>query len=122
MGASQRNKGAAGERELFAIFSRFYDRKFKRHLGQARDGGYDGVVGPFIVEAKRRKRLTTLMSWFKQVLRAPTPEWDKEYMPLVAMREDNGEWMVMCRLTDFLKATEDWAVPQLPEPTIEDLL
>lgn len=122
MGASQRNKGASGEREAFAIFSRFYDRKFKRHLGQARDGGDDGVVGPWVVEVKRRKRLTTLMSWFKQVLRASVPKWDQEYVPIVVMREDSGEWMVLMRLNDFLKTTEDWATPLIPEPTVEDLL
>jgi len=131
MGASQRNKGAAGEREALDIFSRFYGRKFKRHLGQARDGGDDAEVGPFIVEVKRRKRLTGLMSWYRQVLDAYVRKGQQarrkgEFLtgmiPVVVMREDKGEWMAMVSLNHLLRISEDWVVPQLPEPTIEDLL
>ena len=110
MSASQRNKGAAYEREVFAEFSVALGTTYKRHLGQARDGGHDGVVGRLVVECKRRKSLVTLRKWMQQV-RAATRLLQVEpnaprYVPVVVTREDDGESLVILPLKDFIVLTQ----------------
>ena len=98
MARSQRNKGAAYEREVCAALSAALGRPFKRHLGQARDGGYDIDAGALVVECKRRKTLTTVEGWLAQAARATPP--DKT--PLVVMRSDGGKSMVLMDMMQFL--------------------
>lgn len=109
MSASQRNKGAAYEREVMKAFSAAFGREFKRNIGQARDGGNDGDVGPLVLEMKRRKSLKTIMSWYKQALAAANPHNHviRTRVPVVVMREDAGESMVMLSLNDFISLTRN---------------
>jgi hypothetical protein len=110
MGASQRNKGAAGEREVLKIFSDALGGVFKRKIGQARDGGNDGDVGKLCVEVKRRKTLGTVMSWLHQAEEAigtPVEAMLSDRIPLVVAREDNGPWIVIIALEDFLVLSKD---------------
>jgi len=104
LGKSQRTKGAAGEREVCAIFATALQRDVKRHIGQARDGGNDITVRPLSIEVKRRKSLKTFMDWWRQAKAACTPE---SFIPVVVMREDNGPWLVSLTLADFLYLTSD---------------
>lgn len=97
MSASQRNKGAEGERALCAILSDYLGKSVKRNLGQSRDGGYDIECGPFAIEVKRRKNIAASI-FMEQAIEAAG---DKT--PVVAMREDFGEWLVMFRLPDAIK-------------------
>ena len=101
MSRSQRVKGASYEREVMAVFSEAFGDTFRRILGQARDSGADGNVGRFRVECKRRARLATQASWYAQV-KAATKEGE---IPLVVMREDHGENMVLLSLSHFLALT-----------------
>jgi hypothetical protein len=101
VGASQRRKGAVYEREVMSAFSAALGAEFKRNIGQARDGGNDGDVGPLVLEMKRRKSLKTFMDWYRQA-QAATPAGR---IPVVVMREDAGESMVMLSLEDFLRLT-----------------
>lgn len=101
MGASQRRKGAAYEREVMNAFSAALGAEFKRNIGQARDGGNDGDVGPLVLEMKRRKSLKTFMDWYRQAQAATSVG----RIPVVVMREDAGESMVMLSLEDFLRLT-----------------
>jgi hypothetical protein len=78
-----------------------FGRIFKRYIGQARDGGNDGDVGPLVLEMKRRKSLKTFMAWYYQAV-AATPEGR---VHVVVMREDNGQSMVMLSLDDFIRLT-----------------
>lgn len=83
----------------------------KRNIGQARDGGDDITVGPLVVECKRRKTLGTVYAWLQQATKAasekkPLPDGGKR-VPIVVGREDNGESLVILRLTDFLILTRD---------------
>ena len=64
MTAMSRNKGAAGERELFRILSYELGVAVRRKLGAARDGGCDGMDVPgWAVEVKRTEVLTLPPFW-----------------------------------------------------------
>lgn len=107
MGKSQRTKGAVYEREIAKRFSDALGLDCKRNIGQARDGGEDIPCGPFLIECKRRKTLTTIRKWYEQVVRATTRYAENVAFgfrptPIVVMREDNGESMVVLTLDDFL--------------------
>ena len=100
-------------------FSDFFGRSFKRNIGQARDGGNDGDVGPLVVECKRRRSLKTLMGWYEQAKAAAKR---REFgarsgllpVPIVVMREDDGESMVLLSLNSFLVLTGDCITAELP--------
>lgn len=101
----QRTKGARYENEVMAMLSSRWGIKARRLLGQARDGGADGFIPPFVFEFKRRKELKTLTGWLQQCVDA-LPRFEKECkitppVPVVVMRADNGESMVLMRLSDF---------------------
>jgi hypothetical protein len=118
MGKSQRTKGAVGEREVAGIFSAALNRDFTRNIGQARDGGNDLDIGPLCVEVKRRKTLGTIYSWLQQAI-ASLPAFRAknlrtEAFPVVVAREDNGQWLVITRLSDFLVLTRDELTERLP--------
>lgn len=102
MSKSQRTKGATYEREIAFAFSEGLGSEFKRNIGQARDGGNDIDVGPLVVECKRRKRLTVIGNWFAQA-QAAIASKPRGGIPTVVCREDNGESLVVIRLSDFIK-------------------
>ena len=97
MSRSQRVKGASGERDLCAILNDQLGTCVSRKLGQARDAGNDIDVGKFRIEVKRRNRIA-MLRWLDQCLVGS----GVDQIPLVAMREDGGEWAVLLRLKDFL--------------------
>ncbi len=96
MGKPQRRKGAAYEREVLAEFSAALGEKFTRILGQARDGGADGKVKALRIECKRRGELA---KWYSQAVAAAKAE----EIPIVVMREDRGESMVLLSLDNLIK-------------------
>jgi Holliday junction resolvase len=97
MSASQRRKGAAGERELAAILTEHLGWAVTRKLGQARDGGDDIQTGQFKWEVKRRKKLA-VYEFVEQIEKACGPN----DTPVVAMRADGKGWLVMMKLEDIL--------------------
>jgi hypothetical protein len=112
MGAMQRQKGAAFERDVARDFNTALggDADWRRHLGQARDGGMDIRVGPLVVECKRRKSLATMMGWLDQATAACRPDADAapdRDIPVVVARQDNDEAVVILRFRDFLDLTRD---------------
>lgn len=96
-GRMSRNKGAAAEREFTALLSDHLGTKVQRKLGQARDSGDDAQWGKFRFEIKRRETLA-IMEWCRQI-EAHCANGD---IPVVAFRQNNQEWRVVLRLTDFL--------------------
>jgi hypothetical protein len=111
MGASQRNKGAAGEREWCDIL-RAHGFAAQRALGQARDGGGDVPMPPMLYEVKRYHSIA-VRKWLDQAVNSVV-QYKGCKIPAVAMREDGRkDWMVLLRAEDFLK---------LLEPRLEDLL
>lgn len=98
------------------MFSRAYGFEVKRNIGQARDGGCDINVGPLVVECKRRKTLGTVYGWLQQAINAGGG------VPVVVAREDQGEPIVILRLSDFfvLSRKEIEAFPRLQPFTSAD--
>ena len=107
MGKSQRNKGAAGEREWCAVLAT-RGVKVARVLGQARDGGGDVHAPPFLFEVKRRKGIAVrkFLEQAKEAVKLQavlTNHQEPMRHPVVAMREDgNTEWMVLMPADTFL--------------------
>ena len=97
-GLMSRNKGAAYENEICAVFSKLLNVKVTRKLGQARDSGNDIHIGPLVVEAKRRKSIGSIDKWLEQAI-AGTPEGKT---PCVIARSDHKASVISMRLTDFL--------------------
>ena len=97
MGKMQRDKGKRGEREVVQIM---------RDLGypdarRARQS--DGAVDPDVagcpslwLEVKRRKNIAAARFMDQAVSDAK-----EKGMPIVYLREDGGEWMVMLRSVDL---------------------
>lgn len=105
MGKSQRNKGAAGEREWTKMLSTT-GVTAKRLLGQARDGGGDVPAPPLLWEVKRYAKFAVYQH-IDQAAASLTPEsrilaYDGCAIPAVALRGDNREWLVVLRATDAL--------------------
>lgn len=106
MSTMQRNKGAQFEREVADFFSGLLGTKVTRILGQARDGGADIRPLPgLLVECKRRKTLKGLYAWMDQVELAVAQVMETEGgrcpVPMVVLRADNEEALVLVRLADL---------------------
>jgi hypothetical protein len=97
MSKSQRQKGAAGERELAGILTEQLGWVVRRRLGQARDGGDDIQTGKFRWECKRRAKLS-VYEFMDQITAACGPG----DVPVVAMRGDGKGWLVMMKLEDAM--------------------
>lgn len=101
MSASQRTKGAVGEREVCALLRDTFGVEAERNLSQTRDGGFDISCPPFSIEVKRRKRIANLYEWLGQAER-PVKHVLQRILPTLFLRGDNREWLVVMRF-------EDWA-------------
>ena len=105
MGASQRRKGAAGEREWVDVLRKQGFSVEGRQLGQARDGGGDVRHGGFLYEVKRYNAIA-VRKWLDQA-EASVLQYKAGERPVVAMREDGRtEWMILMRAEDFFKLLE----------------
>ena len=122
MSKSQRTKGAGGERELCGILSDALGQVVKRKLGQARDSGNDIDIAPFRIECKRRKHIGNLYEWLKQAegdidnparvdglwYDGTTGRWYRRIAtPVVALRADGNEWLVVMRLSDWIELARE---------------
>jgi len=95
-GRSSRVKGAAAERELFALLNSLLGRDaFKRNLTQTRSGGADHEDGdlPIALEVKRQEKLN-IGTWLKQAR-----EQAAGRIPALAYRQSREEWTVLVELT-----------------------
>jgi len=96
MGKMQRTKGAIYEREIVhALVDRGWDAA--RNLMQTREGGADIILQDFILECKRRAKLS-LYDWLDQATLAAKGR----KRPVVVARGDRRESVVILRLDDFL--------------------
>jgi hypothetical protein len=113
MSASQRRKGAGGEREVCALLHGEFGIVAARELGQARDSGCDIRVRPFAIEVKRRS-LSGLHGWMRQ---AQIAARDDE-TPVVMVRADGEQWLVIMRFEDWARlAREEIACGGNDSPT-----
>lgn len=96
MGKSQRNKGAAAEREVAHIF---IDYGYEARRGQCFDHEPDVLVNlPIHVEVKRQEKLA-LPAWIRQSEEAAK---DGE-TPTVIFRQNRGKWYIVMELEEFLQ-------------------
>jgi hypothetical protein len=101
MSASQRTKGAQGEREWCDYLRKHAGLNAKRVLGQARDSGGDVALPPVLYEVKRRHEIH-IRKFLDQAVNA-LPQYKGCKLPVVALREDGRtDWMVLMRADDFL--------------------
>ena len=91
VGKSQRNKGAAGEREVFKILNDELGLGLKRDLSQTQDGGCDFTVANFACEIKRQETLS-LGSWWDQTARNAGK---LDLIPALLYRQSRQPWRVM---------------------------
>jgi Holliday junction resolvase len=103
MGAMQRRKGAAAERELACILSDETGVTVRRILGQARDSGNDIDLDEFAIEAKRQERPNLSACW-GQVLNAADK---KGLIPVLAVRQSRQPWFFYLPC-DWYMGPQEW--------------
>lgn len=95
MGASQRNKGAAAERELRKLLSDELGCDVLRNYAQAAQGGHDLLgVGPFALEVKRAETLRIPEWWLQACAQAD----EAGLVPALAYRQSRQPWAFMVPL------------------------
>lgn len=105
MSASQRRKGAAGERELFRLLSDELGFVVRRNVDQARAGGADCVELPgFSVECKRHERLA-LPAWWRQAVRQGQA---MQAEPIVWFRQSRQPWRALIAKADGSYRIAEW--------------
>lgn len=101
MSASQRNKGATGERELFAALSELLGFAVRRNIGQARSGGADGLDVPgWAIECKRCETLA-IAAWWQQACRQAEAMNRK---PVLFYRQSRRPWLAVVDAVEFAPA------------------
>ena len=96
-----RAKGASAERELCAILTDEMGTTVQRQLGAARDGGDDVKLKPWSIECKRQERIQ-LQKWWAQAV-----ENSGNQKPMIALRWNRGEWLVITRLKDWIELARE---------------
>lgn len=95
MSKSQREKGAAAEREVAHLLEKF---GITARRGQVFNGEPDIVTDlPFHLEVKRQET-TKIHEWFRQSEAAAGGK-----IPVVVHRRNREPWMVTLRFEDFLE-------------------
>lgn len=98
-----KDRGASYEREVCKALSDALGSKVTRVLGQARDGGSDIDLGPFLIECKRRRKIA-VYEWMDQ---AKTSVCLTGQMPVVVCRGDGKESLAIFRLDDAIKLMQN---------------
>lgn len=92
MSASQRRKGAEGERELFRLLSGELGVSVKRNVDQARNGGADCLELPgFAIECKRHQSLSRPSWWAQAVKQGQSAGLE----PIVFYRRNREAWRAL---------------------------
>lgn len=91
MGKMQRNKGAAGEREVFKILADELGVELKRDLSQTQDGGCDFSLAGFSCEIKRQETLN-LQTWWNQTCYSAGRNAE---VPALIYRQSRQPWRVI---------------------------
>ena len=98
MGKMQRNKGAAGEREVAKILNDELGIELVRNLEQTRNGGHDliGLDG-WAIEIKRQEQLS-INTWWKQTTDQAERAGAK---PALFYRQSRKPWTVVVDANDI---------------------
>lgn len=104
MGAKSRSKGAGHEREVACELSLILGLPLERGARSGVEGGEDVMGWPGVrIECKRRKSLS-VMAWMNQAVRDAGDD-----LPIVVMRGDRGENVMLLRLKDLPRLAERFA-------------
>lgn len=91
--ASQRRKGAGGEREAYRLLAdQLGDIVERRDLSQSRDGGGDIRIpaARVLVEVKRVER-SSIPAWLRQARQSAEVQGE-DWVGVVLWRRNGGEW------------------------------
>jgi len=109
MGKSSRTKGKVGEREAAKALAKNLGPQADPRRGVQYQGGPDspdvvGALPGFHPEVKRLKRIAAC-----RFMDQATRDAGSGLRPLVLMREDCGEWLLIIRLDDIKALCEAYA-------------
>ena len=102
LGKMQRDKGKRGEREVVQIMQSIGWMEARR--ARQSDGAVDPDVAgcdPLWIEVKRRKGIAACR-FMDQAETDGNEKKDPHRLPLVFMREDGGEWLVMLKADQLI--------------------
>jgi hypothetical protein len=103
-GAKSRRKGQAAELQFCALATEALGVKFQRKLGQARDGGGDIDIGPFLVEVKNHARINERDWWRQACASAKTAG----KTPALAYKLARQGWRVLVPLPEAWATGNCW--------------
>ena len=91
-------KGKKGENEACEWIQKYVfkgKREVKRNREQV-DIGCDIMCRPFIFEVKRREKVALGKWWIQiSIVQKHLRKFDKEYIPVVMYRQNNGNWQFL---------------------------
>ena len=96
---NSRTKGAAAEREVFALISDALGIRVERNLVQTRDGGYDTAVCGWAIEVKRQEILH-LPDWWRQCCEQAR---NAHFKPMLIYRKSRQPWMARVFVKDLVE-------------------
>ena len=96
---NSRTKGAAAEREVFALISDALGIRVERNLVQTRDGGYDTAVCGWAIEVKRQEILH-LPDWWRQCCEQAR---NAHFKPMLIYRRSRQPWMARVFVRDLVE-------------------
>lgn len=110
MGAGERRKGKAGEREAAQLLTTLLGTHVKRGLSQTRGGGAEspdliGIPGIHL-EVKRQK-----MPNIRSAMRQATSDAADDQMAVAMTRADRDGWLVTMHVADWCALAEAWLRP-----------
>ena len=97
MSKFSRNKGAAGERELFSILSDKLGIPIKRGLSSSREGGADSLDIPGMACEVKRVEKENVAAWWRQAVNQAG-----DRLPVLFYRASRKPWAVVVPLMFFL--------------------
>lgn len=117
MGKMQRTKGASFERDIVNDLRSILGVSAARNLSQTRDSGGDIVLDHFVIECKRRARIS-IYEWVEQAEESCAPQ----QKPIVVCRGDGQKALAIMRWQDFIALLgNELTSPSLNgDPPVED--
>lgn len=103
-GAKSRRKGSSAELQFAAMATEALGEKFQRKLGQARDGGGDIDIGPFLVEVKAQFVIRE-REWWKQACASAKAAGK---LPALAYKLHRQGWRVVVPLPEAWATEQCW--------------
>lgn len=104
MGAMQRTKGAAAERQFANMLTDDLGVSVKRALDQTREGGADIVLGIFAIQVKHAAK-AAIKSWWQQTV---TDAHKAKKIPVLAYKINRQGWRIRMRMKEVVGLNADW--------------